>query len=84
MIIRRYCGGVTGLPSALSDVHGSRCLQRTLLQDPRAIGQGMLRSDLAAIDGEAQRACADAKERGSTREVQPSFGTSALCGEARD
>ena len=53
-------------------------LKRLAAHDPWAIAQGMVRFDVASLNGESQRARADADLGGRRFQVHPAFGLSTL------
>ena len=78
---RRSSGARSGPRGELYD---GLCLQGVAIEDPLAVGQRMLAGQLAAFDGEPQRASAHADEARRFRQVQPSFAGASLGRVDRD
>ena len=63
----RYCGGSVRAAGPAYEISRRFSFQRLPLENPRAIGQGMFRLNLPALDGKAQRSGIETQKGGGFR-----------------
>ena len=80
----RYRRSVRARSGPRCELDDSLFRQGVAMEDPRTVGERMLAGQLAAFDGEPQRASAHADEARRFRQVQPSFAGASLGRVDRD